>query len=388
MDSLRIPWLGFEEEHRAHGEAIHRAIRRVLESGAYQRGEEVDAFESEFADYCGVAHGVGTSSCYSAMFLALLACGVGPGDEVITVPNTDITTTAAISHTGAEFVWVDIDPKTYNMDPGLIETKISSRTKAILPVHLYGLPADMESIMALAEKHGLWVITDNALAAGARYQGARSAAIGHLGCFSFVYGKGLGTYGDAGMVVTQDAELAEEVRQWNLYHDGTMQTTSIGEIDLLTGFTYRREGYYTRMIPLHAAILRAKLSFLEEWISQRREIARIYGEHLEDLDLVLPHEPSNCMGVYRNYTIRADHRDQLRKALAERGIETGLHYAPPLHLQPVYKERNEGVGTYPEAERVCEELLTLPMYPELTPSALERIAQALHDAVPSRREMG
>jgi len=382
--ALPIPWLGFKEEHEAHGEVIDQAIRRVIESGAYQRGEEVNAFEREFAEYCGVPHGIGASSCYAAMLLALLACGVGPGDEVITVPNTDIATTAAISHTGAEFVWVDIDPKTYNMDPDLIEAKITNRTKAILPVHLYGLPADMEPIMALADRHGLWVITDNALAVGARYQGTRSGAIGHLGCFSFVYGKGLGTYGDAGMVVTRNADLADKVRHWNLYHDGTMRTKPVGGIQLLIGFEYETEGYYTRLIPLHAAILRAKLKLLDEWIRQRRELAKAYGEHLRRLDLVLPYEPPNCMGVYRNYMIRALNRDQVREALAERGIETGLHYVPPLHLQPVYRERGEGIGAYPVTENVAEELLTLPMYPELSLDAVEQVAQALHVIVPSR----
>lgn len=374
---MRIPWLGFEEDYKTHRAVIDRAIQRVIQSGDYQRGKEVHSFEREFAEYCGVAHGIGTNSCYAAMFLALLACGVGPGDEVITVPNTDIATTAAISHTGASFVWVDIDPKTYNIDPQQIEQKITERTKAILPVHLYGLPAEMDSIMAIAKRHSLRVITDNALAVGARYQGTCSGAIGHLGCFSFVYGKGLGTFGDAGMVVTEDLELAEKVRHLNLYHDGTMRTKTVGGIQISAGFNYQAEGHYTRLVPLHAAILREKLGLLDGWIEQRRVLAESYGQLLQDSRIVLPYEPPKCRHAYRNYTIRVANRDRVREALATRGIETGLHYVPPLHLQPVYEHHGEGASTYPAVEQAAEELLTLPMYPELPVDATQLIAQEL-----------
>jgi len=381
---LGIPWLGYKQEYETYYEAINGAIQRVIKSGAYQRSEEVDAFEREFAEYCGVRHGIGTNSCYAAMFLSLLACGVSPGDEVITVPNTDIATTAAISHTGAQFVWVDIDERTYNIDPRQIEEKITERTKAILPVHLYGLPADMDAIMSIARAYGLWVITDNALAVGARYRGERRAAIGHMGCFSFVYGKGLGTYGDAGMVVTDDAVLAERVRRLNLYHDGTMQTETVGETQLLTGFHYESEAYYTRLIPLHAAILREKLRSLDSWIAKRRKIAQLYTNLLGDLDLILPYEPDACEHVYRNYTVRVKKRDYVRRELAKRGIETGLHYVPPLHLQPVYRNQGCDVGDFPITERVANELLTLPMYPELTEGQLQEISEALHACIPSK----
>jgi len=381
---LRIPWLGYKQEYEAHREAINGAIQRVIESGAYQRSEEVDAFEGEFAEYCGVAHGIGTNSCYAAMLLSLLACGVSPGDEVITVPNTDIATTAAISHTGARFVWTEIDERTYNIDPERIGEKTTKHTKAILPVHLYGLPADMDAIMLIAEAHGLWVITDNALAVGARYRGERRAAIGHMGCFSFVYGKGLGTYGDAGMVVTDDAALAERVRRLNLYHDGTMQTETVGETQLLTGFRYESEGYYTRLVPLHAAILREKLKVLDSWIAKRRKIVQLYAHLLGDLDLILPYEPDECEHVYRNYTVRVKKRDYVRRELAKRGIETGLHYVPPLHLQPVYRNRGYSIGDFPITERIAKELITLPMYPELTEGQLQEISKALHACVPLR----
>jgi len=378
---LPIPWLGYKQDYEQHRETINGAIQRVIESGAYQRGEEVSAFECEFAEYCGVSHGIGTNSCYAAMFLSLLACGVGPGDEVITVPNTDITTTAAISHTGAQFVWTEIDGRTYNIDPKRIEEKITKKTKAILPVHLYGLPADMDPIMEVARAHRLWVITDNALAVGARYKEEKQSAIGHMGCFSFVYGKGLGTYGDAGMVLTNDAKLAERVRQLNLYHDGTMQTETVGKTQLLTGFRYESEGYYTRLIPLHAAVLREKLKILDSWIAKRREIAQFYAQLLGDLSLILPYEPVKCEHVYRNYTVRVAKRDYVRRELAKRGIETGLHYVPPLHLQPVYRNRGYNAGDFPITERVAKELITLPMYPELTEGQLLEISKALHACV-------
>jgi len=381
---LRISWLGYKQEYEAHREAINGAIQRVIESGAYQRGEEVDAFEREFAEYCSVTYGIGVNSCYQAMFISLLACGIGSGDEVITVPNTDIATTAAISHTGATPVFVDIDERTYNIDPGRIEEKITKHTKAILPVHLYGLPGDMDAIMSIANTDGLWVITDNALAVGARYGGERRAAIGHMGCFSFVYGKGLGTYGDAGMVMTDDAALAKRVHRFNLYHNGTMPTEVVGEVHLLTGFCYESEGYYTRLVPLHAAILREKLKVLDSWIAKRRKIVQLYTHLLGDLDLIPPYEPNECEHVYRNYTVRVKKRDYVRRELAKRGIETGLHYVPPLHLQPVYRNQGYDVGDFPITERVANELITLPMYPELTEGQLQEISDALHACVPLR----
>jgi dTDP-4-amino-4,6-dideoxygalactose transaminase len=379
---VSVPWLGHKVEYDSLKDVIDGAIQRVLESGEFQRGEEVDAFEEEFARFCDAEYARGTASCYGAMLMALLACGVGPGDEVITVANTDIATTAAISHTGARFVWVDIDQRTYNMDPAKIEAKITPRTKAILPVHMYGLPADMDPIMDIAERHNLWVIDDAALAVGARYKGRRMGTLGHVGCFSFVYGKGLGAYGDAGMAVTDDPPLAKQIRELNMYSADTLKYEQVGPIRLMTGFQYTVEGHSSRLMPLHAAVLREKLKRLEEWIARRREIAQHYGELLSGLEIILPYEPDDVEHVYRNYTVRVEERDRVRRELAERGIPTGMHYTPPLHLQPVYKHMGYGRGALPVTEKVGEELFTLPMYPELNDEQVEEVVDALTDCLP------
>jgi len=380
---MSIPWIGYEEEYEELGERIEGAIRRVVRSGSYERGEEVDAFEREFAAYCGVTHGIGTNSCYAAMLLSLLACGVGPGDEVITVPNTDIATTTAIRHTGASFVWTEIDEQTHNMDPARIEEKITSRTKAILPVHLYGLPADMRSIMSIATAHGLKVISDNALAVGARYRGARSAAIGDTGCFSFSYSKGLGTYGDAGMVVTDDPVLADTLRSLEIYNNETLPMDTTGKVAILDRFNYRIEGHYTRLVSIHAAILREKLKVLDFWIARRRNIAQLYKRHLGDLDVTLPFEPSESEHVFRNFPILVKERDRVRRELARGGIPTGVHYAPPLHLQPVYSDLGFGIGSFPATERIAREIVTLPMHPFLSEDHVAHISTALQHCIES-----
>ena len=381
---MSIPWLGHTVEYATLKAEIDGAIDRVLQSGQYQRGEEVDAFEREFAQFCDAQHAVGTGSCYSAMFVALLACGVGHGDEVITVANTDIACTAAITHTGAQFVWVDIDERTHNMDPAKIEAQITPRTKAILPVHMYGLPADMDPIMEIAERYGLWVIDDAALAVGARYKGRRMGTLGHVGCFSFVYGKGLGAFGDAGMAVTNDPTLAKRMNDLNMYSADTIEYEQVGHIRLMSGFNYTVEGHSSRLMPLHAAVLREKLIRLDEWIARRRQIARYYGELLCDLEIILPYEPDDVEHVYRNYTVRVRDRKQVRNKLAESGIPTGMHYAPPLHYQPVYEHMGYGRGSLPITEKVGEELFTLPMYPELTEQQVKQVADALAGCVPTR----
>ena len=381
---MSVPWLGHKVEYENHKEAIDGAIQRVLESGQFQRGQEVDDFEAEFAHFCEAKHAIGTGSCYSAMYVALLACRVGPGDEVITVANTDIATTAAISHTGARFVWVDIDERTYNIDPAAIEAKITPRTKAILPVHMYGLPADMDAIMDIAQRHGLWVVDDAALAVGARYKGRRMGTLGHVCCVSFVYGKGLGALGDAGMAVTNDADLAKSIRELHLYSEDTSTYAQHDGITLMTGFRYTVEGHASRMMPLFAAVLREKLLVLDEWIARRRQIAGLYGELLSGLEIILPYDPDDTMHVYRNYAVRVADRDRVRHALAQRGIPTGMHYVPPLHRQPVYMNLGYQASDLPVTERVGREVFTLPMYPELTDGQVEEVAEALRSCVPEK----
>jgi len=360
---------------------IAHAIRRVIESGDYQRGEEVASFEDEFAAYCGTRYAIGTNSCYMAMLIALTACGIGPGDEVITVANTDITTTAAIRRTGAQFVWVDIDRDTYTIDPTLIERAVTCRTRAILPVHMYGLSADLHPIMDIADKHGLWVIEDTALAVGGEYHGMKAGTVGHIGCFSFVFGKGLGTYGDAGMAVTDDSCLAQRMRRLNMYNVETMPRGTVGDLEILTGFNYEQEGYYSRLIPLHAAILREKLPRLDDWIARRREIARRYTERLVDVEAVLPLEARGVKHIYRNYTIRIDDRDRVRREMAEKGVLTNVLYVPPLHLQSVYRDAGYKWGDLPVTEGVAERLVTLPIHPWLTEEDIAKVTGALSEAI-------
>jgi dTDP-4-amino-4,6-dideoxygalactose transaminase len=381
---VTVPWSDAQAEYEALKDEIDRAIQRVIHSGQFQHGGEVDAFEQEFAQFFDVDYAIGTGSCYAAMLMALLACGVGPGDEVITVANTDIATTAAISHTGATFVWVDIDERTYNIDPQKIEAKVNPRTKAILPVHMYGLPADMAPIMDVAQRHGLWVVEDAALAVGARYKGRRAGTIGHVGCFSFVYGKGLGAYGDAGMAVTDDPTLAEKIRKLGMYNADTFRREQVGQTTLWIGFNYTAEGHSTRLVPLHAAVLREKLKRLDRWTARRRAIARRYGELLSGLEIVLPFEREDMVHGYRNFAVRVKERDRVRRELAERGIPTGVHYVPPLHLQPVYQHVGYHLGDLPVTERVAEELVTLPIYPELTDERVAEVAGALRICVPAQ----
>lgn len=381
---MAVPWSDARAEYEGLKKEIDAAIQRVIQSGRFQHGEEVDAFEKEFAQFFDVGYAIGTGSCYAAMLVGLLACGVGPGDEVITVANTDIATTAAISHTGAAIVWVDIDERTYNIDPGKIEARITPRTKAILPVHMYGLPADMAPIMDIAQRRDLWVIEDAALSVGARYKGRRAGTIGHVGCFSFVYGKGLGAYGDAGMAVTDDPTLADKIRKLGMYSADTFKYEQAGQIRLLAGFNYTVEGHSSRLMPLHAAVLREKLNKLDGWTARRREIARRYGELFSDLEIILPYERDDVVHGYRNYTVRMKERERVRRELAERGIPTGAHYVPPLHLQPVYKGMDYGRAALPVTEKVAQELVTLPIYPEVTDEQVEEVANALRDCVPAQ----
>ena len=382
---MRVPFYDFAAEYRSIKPEIDSAIARVLDSGIYTDGKEVRAFEEEFAAYCGTKHAVTVGSGYDALFKALLAMGVGPGDEVVTVANTDIACTASISHTGASFVWVDIDERTYTIDPRKIEERITPRTKGIMAVHMYGHPADMAPIMEVARRHDLSVLEDAAIAVGARYKGTRVGAIGDVGCFSHVPSKILGNYGDGGTIVTDDWEMAQRIRELSTY-SGVPNPLggglSAGGRGMSSVFWSTTEGYHGRIVELSAAVLRVKLrSKLDEWISRRREIAATYNQLLGHLDVVLPFESEDVEHVYRNYTVRAKNRDRVRYTLAEKGVGTGIHYAPPLHLQPVYQHLGYHEGSLPVTEAVSAELFTLPIYPELTEEQLHWVAQALEESL-------
>jgi dTDP-4-amino-4,6-dideoxygalactose transaminase len=367
-DPPPLPLVDLRAQHEALRPALEAAFARVLDRGAFVLGEEVAAFEEEFAAYCGVAHAVAVNSGTSALHLALLAAGVGPGDEVVTVPFTFIATAAAIRYAGATPVFADIDPGTFTLDPARLEAAITPRTKAVLPVHLYGQTADMDAIGALATGHGLAVIEDAAQAHGAEQGGRRAGALGALGCFSFYPTKNLGALGEGGIVTTDDAQRARALR---LLRDWGQERK----------YEHRVPGFNARMEGLQGAVLRVKLGHLEAWTEARRAHAAAYGKALEGCGVVLPVERPGRRHVYHVYTVRAGARARLREGLAARGIATGIHYPIPLHLQPALADLGHRPGDFPAAEAAAREVLSLPLYPELPEGAPERVAAAIREVL-------
>ena len=373
MANIRIPYLDLKAQYQSIKPEIDAAIARVLESCQFVLGSEVADFEREFATYCGAAECIALNSGTSALHLALLAAGVGPGDEVITVPFTFVASVAAILYTGARPVLVDIDPRTFTMDPTAIEAAISRRTKAILPVHLYGQPADMDPIMEVARRHGLVVIEDAAQAHGAKYKGRPVGSIGDMACFSFYPGKNLGAYGEGGAVTTSNLEYARTVRmlrdwgQDRKYHH------------VVRGFNYRMEGF-------QGAILRVKLRHLESWTDARRAVANLYNERLTNSGVETPTEMPWARHVYHVYTVRSEDRDSLHEALLVEGIQTGIHYPVPAHLQPAYADLAYGRGAFPRSEEAATKVLSLPLYPELSSQAVAEVARAVKTAVSNRTQ--
>ncbi|RLB07773.1 MAG: erythromycin biosynthesis sensory transduction protein eryC1 [Deltaproteobacteria bacterium] len=358
---MQIPFVDLKAQYDDIKEELQEAIERVLMSGVFVGGEEVEEFEKEFASYCGVRFAIGVGSGTEALHLALLACGVGRGDEVITVPNTFIATTEAITLTGARPIFVDIDPASYTIDTAQVESAITERTKAIIPVHLYGQPADMEPILALAERYHLKVIEDAAQAHGAEYKGRKVGSMGDVACFSFYPSKNLGAYGDGGAVVTDDNYIAQKVRM--LRNHGSKKK-----------YTHEIEGLNSRLDAIQAAVLRVKLRYLDQWNQQRKERAYLYDRLLEGTQGVIrPKVREDSTHVFHLYVIRTKRRDLLREYLAQRGISTGIHYPVPLHLQPAYSYLGIGEGAYPMTEQVAREILSLPMYPELKKKEVEAV---------------
>jgi dTDP-4-amino-4,6-dideoxygalactose transaminase len=359
-----MKFLNLQAEYRELRSEIDQAMARVVDRNQFILGPEVEAFEQEFAAYCEVTHAIGVNSGTSALHLALLALGIGPGDEVITVPFTFFATVAAIHYVGATPVLVDIDPATFNMDVSQIEARITPRTRAILVVHLYGRPADMDAIQQIAGRHGLPVIEDAAQAHGAEHHGRRVGGIGDIGCFSFYPTKNLGAPGEGGMVVTNNAEHAHKVRmlrdwgQEQKYHP------------TLRGFNYRLQG-------LQAAVLRVKLQRLEAWTEARRANAARYDELLHDCDLTLPTAAPGGRHVYHLYTIRSNNRDILQKHLAGIGIPTAVHYPLPLHLLPAYADVRYPRGSFPVAESCAQTVLSLPIHSFLSSHDLQQVATTI-----------
>ncbi len=358
----RIPILDLTPEVEALWDELMAAITRVLRSGQFILGPEVEAFEREVAEYLGVKHAIGLNSGTDALVIGLRALGIGPGDEVITTPFTFFATAEAISLAGATPVFVDIDPRTFNINPELIPPAITPRTKAILPVHLYGRPAEMDALLAIAEEHGLKVLEDCAQAFGATYRGKKVGTWGHAGAFSFFPSKNLGAYGDGGLLATNDDEVAELARMLRAH--GSRRK-----------YYNETVGYNSRLDALQAAILRVKLPHVDRWNAERRKVAERYNQLLAGTPgLVLPEVSEGH--VFHQYTVRVleGQRDRVKQALAEAGIGTMVYYPVPLHRLPVY---GYSEGVFPEAERAATEVLSLPMGPFVGVKEQERVAQHL-----------
>lgn len=349
-----IPQASPLASYRAHATAIEAAIRRVAESGTYLSGDETRMFEGGFAAFCGARHAVGTSNGTDALWLALKACGIGPGDEVITVSHTAVATVAAIELCGATPVLVDVDARSLTLDPGQLESAASERTRAVVPVHLYGQPGDLKPIVEFCQQHGARLVEDCAQAAGARYRGVRVGSVGDAGVFSFYPTKNLGALGDAGMAVTNSADLAAEMRALREY--GWRDARRVSE----------RVGRNTRIDEIQASILRAKLPQLDAENGRRRELAALYTELLAGLsELSLPRHFYSAPSVFHQYVVRTPARDALARHLREAGIGSAIHYPVPVHRQPAYQGRYKVRGSLTETERATAEVLSLPMFPEL-----------------------
>ncbi len=361
---MKIAFVNLKRQYEAHKKELDGAWKKTLDSSVFILGKEVEAFEKEFAAFCGAKHCVGLASGTDALLLSLRALGVGIGDEVITVPNTFVSTAMSISLVGATPVFVDIDSKTYNINVTQIEQKITTRTKAIIPVHLYGEPAEMTEIRRITKKHHLKIIEDACQAHGARYRGTSTGTLGDIAAFSFHPSKNLGAFGDAGAVVTNDKALAEKIY--------ALRTYGGRERD-----HYMTVGWNSRLDALQAAILRVKLRHLAEWNEKRRVHAARYRAFLSETPLVLPAENPDTIPAFYVFAVRAPEREKLRVYLEKQGIPALVHYPVPIHLQPAYHALGHPVGSFPEAERASREVLSLPIFPELRPEELEHICRRI-----------
>ncbi|MEP6570791.1 MAG: DegT/DnrJ/EryC1/StrS family aminotransferase [Acidobacteriota bacterium] len=359
-----IPLVDLKAQYESIRSEIDGAIAEVLDTTQFILGPKVYAFEADFAAYCQSRFAFGVNSGTSALHLALLAAGVGPGDEVITVSYTFVATVAGILYTGAKPVFVDIDPLTCNIDPSRIEAAITPKTKVIMPVHLYGTCADMDPILEIARRHNLIVIEDAAQAVAAEYKGRRAGSMGDLACFSFYPGKNLGAYGEAGAIVTSNEKYVELIKQ--LRDQGQSAK-----------YLHERVGYNFRMEAIQGAVLGVKLKYLDAWTTARRQHAKAYSRELADSGLRLLVEPAACKSVYHIFPLFTEQRDELREHLHADGISSGIHYPIPVHRQRGFSNLGFNEGDLPQTEQVCREVMSLPMYPELTDETVLKIAESV-----------
>lgn len=363
---MKVPFVDLRSMHMEIKDELQEVFDRVLSNSSFVLGPEVQRFEQEFADYVGTSHCVAVNTGTAALHLALAALEIGPGDEVITVAHTFIATAEAISAVGARPVFIDIDPVSFTMDPALLEAAITSKTRAIIPVDLYGQIADMDRIQEIADRHGIPVIEDACQAHGAEYKGRKAGSFGIAGCFSFYPGKNLGACGEGGAVTTNDAELARKIRLWR-DHGSSKRYEHV-----FPGLNMRMEG-------LQGGFLAVKLKYLDRWNDERRAAAAAYDAALAETDLVTPVEMPYNRHVYHLYVVQSEKRDQLREQLAEAGIESGLHYPTPLHLQEAYRSLGYKQGDFPVTEGVKDRILSLPMYPGIQSDAIARVVSELKE---------
>ncbi len=360
-----IPNVDLKEQYKSIQSEIETAINQVFQQSWFILGKQVQNFEKEFSDYCETNYGIGVASGTEALYLALKALDIGQGDEVITVPNTAVPTILAISLAKAAPIFVDIDPKTYTLDPNFLEKALTKKTKAIIPVHLYGQMADMSPIMYIAENNNTPIIEDACQAHGTLYHEKKSGSFGLMGCFSFYPSKNLGAYGDGGMIVSNNKQLVEKLKKMrncgfsNKYHCEYL-------------------GINSRLDELQAAILRVKLKHLDKWNQARRERAKLYNNFIKNEQIIKPVEASYARHIYHLYVIRCSKRNELQKFLTEKGIQTFIHYPTPIYLQPAYKGLNLAPGSFPLAEQCAKEILSLPMYPELKREQIEYICDTIN----------
>ena len=365
---MKVDVFSLKKQYEDIKDEIKGPVEKVVTSGGFILGEDVKLFEQEFPDYCGVKHGVGVNSGTDALFLACLACGIGKGDEVIVMPYTHIATALGISMAGARPVFVDIEEKTYNIDVSKIEKAITKKTKAILPVHLYGHPVDMDPLMEIAKKHNLKVIEDCAQAHGALYKDKKVGSFGDAACFSFYPTKNLGAFGDGGMVISNSEDIKERL-------------LLLRDYGRKGRYEHILKGYNSRLDTLQAAILRVKLKHLDEWNEKRRKSAHLYTKLFKEnnIDLVLPNESDYAKHVYHLYPVRVKDRKSVMEKLAEKGIRTLMHYPIPIHLQDAYKDLGHKKGDFQISEKCCEEILSLPMYPELPEEEIKYVVASFRE---------